>query len=370
LTGKVVGPNSNVAAQNIREGKPVIMGGTIKNWGHIVVLKGVTPDGRFVVNDPYWSKHNAADLIYSWGEMRPIYLVVVDRPLQAGMTVATIQAKPAPEPAVPPIVGEGLDDNRKRRFEEAYLRNGGREKLGVPAAKPFNYNSRWLQDFPNATLMAMDDRHDNPNAVTVPTQQPAFVVRDPILKTYKEQWGGSAGSLGSITSDEFINVHGQRQVNFEAGFITYDGTNPPTAFPYPDTFNGFKVEYFNNTGLAGAPTFIRDEPTINYDWADKAPEDGKIGVLANGYSVRWTKRENFAESGTYAFTIKVDDGFRLIIDGKNLAQDGPDQYWIRSAPMTYTLRTHLDAGEHEIKLEYLEISEGAVIQFSWVKEQN
>jgi PA14 domain/Peptidase_C39 like family len=356
------------AAQLVREGKPVVMGGTIKGWGHICVIKGVTPDGRFKVNDPYWTKHGAGDTIYSWAEMRPIYIIEVDRPLSTGATIAAVQTKVAPEPVVPPIVGEGLEDTKRRRFEEAYIRNGGREKLGVPAAKPFNYNSRWLQDFPNGTLMALDDRHDNLNAITTPTIQPAFVIRDPILKVYKEQWGGSAGSLGSITGDEFINVHGQRQVNFEGGFITYDGTNTPTAFPYPTSFNGFKAEYFNNTGLAGAPAYVRDEPAINYEWADKAPDEGKIGILPNGYSVRWTKKENFAESGTYAFTVTVDDGFRLIIDGKNLAQDGPDQYWIRSAPMTYTLRTPLDAGEHEIKLEYLEISEGAVIKFSWLKE--
>src|SRR5690606_35991230 len=78
-----------------------------------------------------------------------------------------------------------------------------------------------------------------------------------------------------------------------------------------NTVTGWKGEYFGNRNLAGAPLIVRDDADINFDWGTSAPFPG---APADNWSVRWTREMNFA-SGAYRFTVKVDDGVRLWVDG-------------------------------------------------------
>lgn len=49
-------------------GAPVVLATTLKGFGHIVVVKGYTPDGRLIVNDPYWGQPGAGELLYTWND--------------------------------------------------------------------------------------------------------------------------------------------------------------------------------------------------------------------------------------------------------------------------------------------------------------
>jgi YD repeat-containing protein len=80
---------------------------------------------------------------------------------------------------------------------------------------------------------------------------------------------------------------------------------------------------------------------------------------ADYFSARWTRTVNFA-AGTYRFYATVDNGVRLYVDG----QLKIDQ-WADLPPNTYTADVALTAGNHEIKLEFVEFIGGASASLFW-----
>ncbi|MBI4381274.1 MAG: peptidoglycan DD-metalloendopeptidase family protein [candidate division NC10 bacterium] len=120
--------------------------------------------------------------------------------------------------------------------------------------------------------------------------------------------------------------------------------------------NKFSGAYFATKELTGAPTLVRCDDPIDFDWGGGAPP----GLLSSDhFSVRWTKTVSFA-AGTYTFTTVSDDGVRLYIDG-TLVLDN----WTDHPPTSDTATRTLTGGEHQIKLEYYENTGGAVARLSW-----
>jgi YD repeat-containing protein len=124
--------------------------------------------------------------------------------------------------------------------------------------------------------------------------------------------------------------------------------------------NQWRGEYYNNTGLSGAPAMVQNDGAgfLNFNFGDGGPGSPCIPVTDN-FSARWKRTVNF-EAGTYRFTATADDGVRLYVDG----QLKIDQ-WTPHAPTTYTADVFLSAGDHEIKLEYFEGVGGAVAILTW-----
>ncbi len=380
----------------LNDGKPIVLSTNIKGFGHLVALKGYMPDGRLIVNDPYWARPGAGEIVYTWGELGTLfYMITVDDAAPAAGTpsVPVTQDQPPPQVVIPqpqpqqpppvsipePVsappelieVGTG-NEATIARFKAAFDRGGGEGAMGKPAAKVFNYNQRWIQDFKGGArgdgLIMLDERFDRAGDQPAPTVQPAFGIYGAFLRTYRDNYGGSGGALGSPVSEEFVNLQGDRQQNFEGGYITMQGTtdNPQGAFPWPTEFNAWKAEYFNNTGLAGKPTFTRDEPPngnggITYNWGNDGPEAGKIGVLGDNFAVRYNRAINFGDGGIFTFNLTADDGFRFLIDGQNLAGGNPDQFWVQGGATTQSFRVQVGPGVHTLTLEYLEISGGASV---------
>lgn len=126
----------------------------------------------------------------------------------------------------------------------------------------------------------------------------------------------------------------------------------------PAQSSGWWAEYFDNTGLQGDPVVSRFEPAIDNDWGSGAPVEG---VPANNFSVRWTKAMHF-DPATYRFTLTVDDGARLWIDGELLI-DG----WQASTDPTFTITRTLTAGSHTIQIAYFKETGPGVARFSFEK---
>jgi hypothetical protein len=375
----------NVSASLVKSylsaGKPVLLSTNIKGFGHIVVAKGFTLDGRIIVNDPYWGKPGAGEIIYAWWQFRgtPWMVTLEDvPPAGGGITRPPSQAQtPIPQPVEVGTGNPSLSD----RFKAAYSRNGAENNIGKPTGKAFGYNQRWVQNFRGGPrgegVIVGDERFDRSGDQPVPTLQPAFAVFGPFLKTWRDTYGGSAGILGSPLSDEFFNAQGNRQQNFEGGYILLHGSsdNPQGAFPWPSGFNSWKTEYFNNTGLAGKPAFIRDEPAnssggFSYDWGDGAPDSGRIGILSDYFSVRFSRAIDFGAGGSYTFTVTSDDGFRLLIDGQNLAGSNGDRYWILTSATPRTFQVNLGGGVHTLVLEYFEATGGASVALDISQQAN
>ncbi|MFN0109981.1 MAG: PA14 domain-containing protein, partial [Blastocatellia bacterium] len=141
--------------------------------------------------------------------------------------------------------------------------------------------------------------------------------------------------------------------------LKFDWTQHPCfADVQPDRWRG---EYFNNTLLAGQPAMIRDDGdgVLNFDWNAKNPGDA-CGVLADGFSVRWSRRL-ILPAGVYRFTATADDGVLLLIDGKRLIDEWRDQ-----PPSAFTVEVFLPEGNHRVVMEFYDQLGGATAKLDWI----
>lgn len=125
------------------------------------------------------------------------------------------------------------------------------------------------------------------------------------------------------------------------------------------TITNWRGEYFNNKTLSGSPALVRDDAQINFRWGAGSPAPGTIG--ADGFSVRWTRSLNLT-AGSYRFSMTVDDGGRLWVNGHLLIDAWRDQ-----APTTYSGTIYVPGGGIPVKMEYYENTGGATAQLSWTR---
>ncbi len=74
----------------------------------------------------------------------------------------------------------------------------------------------------------------------------------------------------------------------------------------------FTGRYYDNTTFSGAPVVTRQDANVNFAWGEGSPDPA---LPVNGFSVRWTKTQQFG-AGRYRITAVADDGLRLFIDGR------------------------------------------------------
>ncbi|HZU28900.1 MAG TPA: PA14 domain-containing protein [Bryobacteraceae bacterium] len=137
-------------------------------------------------------------------------------------------------------------------------------------------------------------------------------------------------------------------------------TTPPAnqtslTCPAPAT-NAFTGCYFNNTSMAGAPTFVRNDPSINFYWGNGSPDKS---LSPMNFSGRWQGNFSFA-SGSYTFTAIASDGIRVLLDGTAIVDK-----WQDEAPSTWTAAHAVSQGTHLIEVDYYERTGQATAQVSW-----
>ncbi|MGI6209385.1 MAG: PA14 domain-containing protein [Anaerolineae bacterium] len=171
-----------------------------------------------------------------------------------------------------------------------------------------------------------------------------------------DQWREQ--SVTSYTADRFMSAgqHRLRLEFFEATGLAQIRLTWELLEPAPSSPGAWRGEYFPNRDLAGAPVLVRDDAQINFDFGFGSPGPQ---VPADNFSVRWTSTQTFS-AGLHRFTVQTDDGARLWIDDQLVI----DQ-WRIQAPTTYVVDRFMTAGQHNLRLEYFEATERAVIQLSW-----
>jgi hypothetical protein len=127
----------------------------------------------------------------------------------------------------------------------------------------------------------------------------------------------------------------------------------PTQVPPPDAWRG---EYFANRNLNPPVALYSSESTIDFDWGYNAPVRG---LPSDNFSVRWTRSVYF-DAGTYRFSATADDGVRVWLDGQLII----DQ-WREQGATTYRVDRSLNAGYHDLRVEYFDAYQLARIRFSW-----
>lgn len=117
-----------------------------------------------------------------------------------------------------------------------------------------------------------------------------------------------------------------------------------TLTPTPITTGAFHGEYFNNKSLSGTPTVVRSDNKIDFYWGGNSSPNRSI--VNNGFSVKWTKKEYFAD-GKYRFTLRHDDGMRVYLDGKMIYDK-----WKNQSAKTHTFDQNISSGNHTLKVTY------------------
>ncbi len=113
-----------------------------------------------------------------------------------------------------------------------------------------------------------------------------------------------------------------------------------------DGNQGFKVEYYNNRELKGSPVITKNENEIEHSWqrGDLLGEN----LTATNFSARYTTNFTATENGSTMFEVEANDGYRLLINGKEVLNA-----WLRNrwGAKTYKLETKKNA-VYKIELEY------------------
>ncbi len=133
---------------------------------------------------------------------------------------------------------------------------------------------------------------------------------------------------------------------------------PASALRGPNGERGLKAEYFANKTLAGVPAVTRIDPELNFDWEMRSPAPG---IPVDDFSARWTGKIVPTATGKYHFGVIADDGVRVYVDGKLIAED-----WTDHAPSPITGEVMFEAGKsYDLKIEYYESKIGAVAKLVW-----
>jgi PA14 domain len=111
-------------------------------------------------------------------------------------------------------------------------------------------------------------------------------------------------------------------------------------------------EYFNNTTLTGDPAVTRTDAAVLFNWGLGSPE----GVGADNFSARWTTTRNVSTAGNYSIQATADDGVRVWVDGQIVIDA-----WDDHSATQYSTTVFLGSGPHDLRVEYYEHTEKAVI---------
>lgn len=137
------------------------------------------------------------------------------------------------------------------------------------------------------------------------------------------------------------------------------------AAPTPIEARGasWSVSVFNNPDLAGAPVWVGVSPSVSYTWGSGAPViSGAVTTAAvDNFSVRFVA-STFFTAGTYRFTVQVDDGARLFVDGMLLINAWQSGLGLQTRQADYTF---VADGNHTITVEMFDTIGDATIVASW-----
>ena len=154
------------------------------------------------------------------------------------------------------------------------------------------------------------------------------------------------------------------EVTFVAGthFLRDPKPIPADWFTTRDGKAGLEAEYFKGTDLQGAPVVTRVDKNVAFNFIRTPVPGFESGAFkSENFSARWTGFMTPSESGNYHIGVKADDGFRLWIDGKLIAED-----WSTHGVDTKLADFQMEKGrKYAIKLEYFQTTGDAIVQLVW-----
>lgn len=219
-----------------------------------------------------------------------------------------------------------------------------------PAIPADNFSARWTKtvNFPTSGSWTFKVGADDGVRM--------WIDVTPII----DQWHTGAYQVYEVTIDqltagnhdlkvEFFESVGDARIEVQWWF---SGSSSTTV--------DWNASYYNNVNLDGIAVLTRVDHGINFDWGTGSPGSG---VNADNFSARWKATVNFATAGRWRFKVGVDDGARMWIDVTQIINE-----WHGSATgyAEYEFDVYsLTAGNHDLTVEYFEVSGNARINVSW-----
>lgn len=155
---------------------------------------------------------------------------------------------------------------------------------------------------------------------------------------------------------EYFEQSGAAVAKLSWSLHTPGPTPTPTPLPTPHpTTGGWRGEYYNNVTLSGTPALVRNDPEINFGWGGAPASE----IAPDYFSVRWTRNLDLP-AGNYRFTLTVDDGARLFVNGHTLIDA-----WKEQSATTYTGDIFLPGGSTTVQVEYFDSRGAASAKLTW-----
>jgi beta-glucosidase len=111
---------------------------------------------------------------------------------------------------------------------------------------------------------------------------------------------------------------------------------------------GFYAEYFGNKELKGEPVLKRMEESLVHNWQEGEAISGQL--KAYNFSARFSTQFRATESGSITFELDADDGYRFLVDGKEVINAWSRNRW---GARTYKLETVKDK-TYDLVVEYFQ----------------
>ena len=129
----------------------------------------------------------------------------------------------------------------------------------------------------------------------------------------------------------------------------------------PDV-GGLLGSYFNNQNLQGNPVLTRIEGPLAFEWQNASPEPDV--VAEDEFSARWEGLLEVPITDTYMIMARKDDGAACWIDGEVVFYDMLASWGISEVKGF----VKLEAGKHDIVVEYFDVGYNAQIELLWSTE--
>jgi len=118
----------------------------------------------------------------------------------------------------------------------------------------------------------------------------------------------------------------------------------------------FCVDYYKGWYLAGEPLNTSKTPYIRYNWGYRSPAHN---VPYDNFSARWRGIFLF-EAGEYQFDAHVDDGIRILLDGRLILE-----HWQDNSENQHQVKVTPGQGQHLVEVEYFDATDDAYLQVDW-----
>lgn len=219
---------------------------------------------------------------------------------------------------------------------------------GIPeyAIDSFGFSAQWLRtiELPKGKYRFSLEGNDG---VAMYINDELFLDgwKDQSGRTYLKDYVHSGGPLAVRVV--YYNAGGE-------GIVKLTWKEVEDVERFPDYWVG---EYFNEDTLSQAPSLIRNDKSINFNWGEGSPSPE---IEKDDFYALWKRTINL-DAGLYRFHIVADDGARLKVGNTILIDEWRNHNGAASFVQDYRHK----GGELPLILEYYEDGGEAMIGLSW-----